>query len=166
MAQPGHTGDVTAVGSAWGLASARSKLSVRNEPGSVSYNKLVGLDVFRCPRPNRQGVTESIAKENGTLVVFHTLWWKIDLDWTVQKDVENCISENVYISHWLEEVLYFSRGEKWRSHPEAYQFSWVSLWLIYHDCDEHAALHFSALGVLCSGSYKAWQRQHWGGTMH
>ena len=31
MAQQGHTGDVTAVGlTAWGLASARSKLSVRN----------------------------------------------------------------------------------------------------------------------------------------
>ena len=37
-----------------------------NEPGSVSYSKLVRLDVVRCPRLNRQGVTESRAKENGS----------------------------------------------------------------------------------------------------
>ena len=43
-----------------------------NEPGSVSYSKLIGLDVVRFPRLNRQGVTESRAKDNVTLVVSHT----------------------------------------------------------------------------------------------
>ena len=43
-----------------------------NEPESVSYIILARLDVVICPRLNRQGVTESRAKENGTLVVSHT----------------------------------------------------------------------------------------------
>ena len=30
-----------------------------NGPGAVSYSKLVRLDEVRCPRLNRQGVTES-----------------------------------------------------------------------------------------------------------
>ena len=43
-----------------------------NETGSVRYSKLVRLDVARCPRLNRQGVTESRAKENGSSVISHT----------------------------------------------------------------------------------------------
>ena len=132
-----------------------------DDPGSVSYIKLGRLDVVRCPSLNRQGVTESRAKGSRNLVVSHT--------WNEHKDVEICTSENVYIPHWQEEVLYFSRGEKWRSHPEAYmyQFSWVSLWLLYHDCDEDAVLLFYALSVFCS-DHKAWQRRrkHCGWTMH
>ena len=46
----------------------------------------------------------------------------------------------------------------------------VQIWtlLLYHDCDQHAVLLFYALGILCSGSYKAWQRRrkHWGVTRH
>ena len=38
-----------------------------SEPGSVSYSKLVRLDVVRCPSLNRQGVTERRAKGNGTI---------------------------------------------------------------------------------------------------
>ena len=61
--------------STWGLASTRSKLvseMLSDEPGSVSYSKPVRLDVVRCPSLNRQAVTESRAKGNGTLVVSHT----------------------------------------------------------------------------------------------
>ena len=73
MAQPGHTGDVL-WDSVRGLASAINLVSemLSDEPGSVSYSKLVRLDVVRCPRLNRQVVTESRAKEKGTLVVSHT----------------------------------------------------------------------------------------------
>ena len=38
-----------------------------NEPGTVSYSKLVRLDVVRCPHLNRHGVAKSRARENGTL---------------------------------------------------------------------------------------------------
>ena len=51
-----------------------------NEPGFVSFSKLVRSYVVRCPRLNRQGVTESRAKENGTLVVSHTWWYNDDVD--------------------------------------------------------------------------------------
>ena len=45
-----------------------------NDPGSVSYSrpKLVRLDVVRCSHLNRQGVTDTRAKENESLVVSHT----------------------------------------------------------------------------------------------
>ena len=49
--------------SAWVVASALNLVSemLSNEPGYVSYSKLVRLDVVRCPRLNRQGVIESRA---------------------------------------------------------------------------------------------------------
>ena len=66
-----------------GFSSVKHRLGLNlvsemlsNEPGSVSYSKLVELDVVRCPRLNRQDVIESTAKENGTLVVSHRpTWW-------------------------------------------------------------------------------------------
>ena len=50
-----------------GLASSLNLVleMLSNEPGCVSYSKLVRSDVVRCPRLNRQGVTESRAKEMG-----------------------------------------------------------------------------------------------------
>ena len=73
MAQPGRTGDVTAVGQVTSLQGVQHQLGLNlvsemlsNEAESVSYSKLVRLDVVRCRRLNRQGVTESRTKENGT----------------------------------------------------------------------------------------------------
>ena len=80
-AQLGRADDVTAVGLSMGFSISYligpnlvSEM-LSDEPGSVSYGKLVTLDVVRCPRLNRQGVTESRAKENGSLVVSHTWRW-------------------------------------------------------------------------------------------
>ena len=68
-------GDVTVVGLSMGFSISSKLISsemLSNELGSVSYSGPVKLDVVRFPRLNRQGVTESRAKENGTFVVSHT----------------------------------------------------------------------------------------------
>ena len=58
------------LGAKTGLFKVSEMLS--NQPGSVSHSKLVTSDVVRCQRLIRQGVNESRAEGNGTLVVSHT----------------------------------------------------------------------------------------------